>query len=210
MARDFYIAGESMVWVKGRDGSFLNPRAELGLAADQIRVTPRAYHHEVHTDDWGRQAPAEVLAMLADCLIQMRLVHLDHRVLRECLAETTALKQATLGTLGPCGTPLGGYEPVHSSGCHYVSLNIDSPVSELPWRFPTCYLYDQPVEWPLGNGRSEVITTWRAIPYALPALTAGGTLASGAIYWSGALYTRGRELLSSGAVLWTHTLDRSG
>ena len=49
-----------------------------------------------------------------------------------------------------------------------MSVHIASPVEAKPWRFPTAYLTNRPMELPLGTSRSLVILNWRAIPYKPP------------------------------------------
>ena len=85
MTRAFNIFGESLVTVYGGDhlsgSAFTSGGAQLGLSLDQIKITPRFHHRDVHTDDFGPDIPPEVLWNLADIRINMTLVHYDYDVL---------------------------------------------------------------------------------------------------------------------------------
>lgn len=207
MARDFQINGEAMVQVKGgAHTSLLGPdyridtAQELGLSSEQIRISPIIHHHDLRTDSFGPNVPAEVLWMNAEVRISMTLVHFDRKILDTCLAESMGgLPAANLvaGELAPPGMPLGGYKQLYASGCHFMSLGITSPLQDLPYRFIACYLAQNPVEIPLGSERSLVQCNWRAIPYVVPSENevGGGT----------PLPPRFKELICSGATLWDHT-----
>jgi hypothetical protein len=156
-------------------------RTELGLAADKISVTPRWKNEDIHVDDFGPFIPPEVLWMLADVNIRMRLIHYDQAALQICLAESMggsvfgffapgrpapAINQGPIdGLMAGAGSLLGNNCAPLASGCHYISLNLLSPVLGVPWRFPTAYLDAQPVVIPLGTEASIVDLSWRAIPY---------------------------------------------
>ena len=197
MARDVIINGETMVRV--RFGGHVSPSvsnivgsstnlSELGMADAAVRIMPRFSHQDVNIDDFGPDVPAEVLFNLAEVNIQFTLVHYDIAVLARCLQESMAgggFATGNEGTMAPAGQPMGaGLAPL-SSGNHFVSLNLLSPVLAYPWRFRSAYLADRPVEIPIGSKRTLAICNWRAIPYQ--------PLAS--------------EILSSGAPLFDHTLD---
>ena len=88
MPRDFYINGETMVYVKGRaDSLLLGTRQELGLSDGMIRVIPDFRHHELNVDAWG-EAPVDVQFMLATVTISMTLIHFDEAVLDDCVQES--------------------------------------------------------------------------------------------------------------------------
>jgi hypothetical protein len=208
MARDFQITGGVMVKVKvgahvPLSGAFVGGRyVELGLSSDSIRITPVLRHRDVVPDDFGPDAPAEVMAQLAEVRIDMTLVHYDQEVLETCIAESTggAMPDGVggflFGRLPPGGSLLGNYCQPLASGCHFVSLNlVPFDNDQQGWRFPTSYLADTPVMLPLGTKASMTDVSWRAVPYVVPAeLTANTPNYSG-------------EIISSGASLWSHTLD---
>lgn len=206
MARDFVVNGETLVKVSFGDhipAGFSNIAesatnlCELGLASEGIRITPTFHHLDVHVDDFGPDVPAEVLWMLADCTVQMTLIHYDRNVLDLCLAES--MGGALVGSPGPpggnfryagtmraAGAPMGAYRTLRASGNRFIGLNLASPVLQLPWRFPASYLAVTPAEIPLGTEKTQVKLNWRAIPYA----TGGGG-----------------EIRSSGVVLFDHLED---
>lgn len=205
MDRDFVINGETLVRVKGgmhtstfQSGN-ISTITELGLTTDQIRVIPRFIHKDIRVDDFGPEIPAEVMQYLADVIIKTNLIHYDPIILDTCLAESQTWATGTFaGTLAPAGSVLGNNLPLFSSGCHYISLNLSSPVLGLPWRFPTSYLTGPPVEIPMGTDATIVKCNWRAIPYttSLPSVISPGT---GVIFDGSAN--------SSGRVLWDHKVD---
>lgn len=192
MARDLYINGETLVKVKGMEGSPIEDLSELGLAEGPIRVLPRFAHRDWFVDDFGTEVPAEVFTRLADATILMTLVHYDDAVLEACVIESLGGSadgaQWLHGTLAGAGIPLGGNNVRFADGNHYVDLNLLSPVANYPWRFYQCHLLGPPHEVPLGTKRSAVRLAWRAVPY-VATLTGSG------------------ELRSAGAVLWDHVLD---
>jgi hypothetical protein len=195
MARDFFLNGETMVYVKGRADSPIGARQELGLAVDAIRVTPVFKHEDIKVDAWG-QAPPEVQWMLAEVRISMTLIHFDRDILDTCLQESMAGATA-IGTLRRAGARMGNNLPLFAAGGvngnHYISLNLASPVGNKPWRFVSTYMPDQPIDFPLGTEKSAVVCSWRAIPYTQDPW--GGVTAGVA--------GQGAE----GALLWTHVLD---
>lgn len=209
MARDFQITGGVMVKVKVGEhvpasGSFEDGLfVELGLTSEAVRITPVFRHRDVVPDDFGPETPAEVVAQLAEVRINMTLVHYDQEVLETCVAEALGgllltpgpLEGNDFGALPPAGSLLGNYCQPGASGCHYVSLNlVPFDESQQGWRFPTSYLAAPPLTLPLGTKASLTELSWRAVPYAVPALLGGQPNYSG-------------EILSSGATLWSHTLD---
>lgn len=217
--RDFIINGEALVRVKG-NGELAKPESsglspgdartglwELGLADAGITITPRFYHMDVKADDYGPGVPADVRWMLAEATIRMNLIHYDTDILENCIVESMA--GGFGGRMMGAGTSMGGGRPPMSSGCHYISLNILSPVLDQPWRFPTAYLSETPVTRSLGAGATIAECNWRAIPYESPlAWLSGGSLASGGILISGFVYSpQIQEVQSSGACVWDYEED---
>lgn len=227
MTRGYVIYGESLVTVKGGahlSGFSLGSLTELGLTSDEIRIIPRYVHHNIRVDDFGPEIPPEVLANLIDCTVKMTLINYDADALNVCLQESYGGTRFANGdgTLAPAGTPMGGMNQPFASGCHYISMCILN--AELPWRFPTSYLAETPVEIPIGTNTSCTSLTWKAIPYKPVQLTlttigeleplgykvgsAGYQRASQAIVTQGSYTIKGRgELISSGVVIWDHQVD---
>jgi len=192
--RGFYINGEVLVTVRGNAALALSggPNVEtheLGLCSESVRIIPRFYHKEVYVDDYGPSIPAELLAMPADCLIRTSLVHYNPIVLEACIAESNANIPRAWESfkLPPAGTPMGGAKFLGSSGCHYIELNLSSPIEELPYLFKAAYLTGPPVEIPIGAQRSIAICNWRSIPYAEPQYIGklGEPLSSGRVLYEG-------------------------
>ena len=207
MARQFFINGESLCYVKfgahiptsvGNIPGIPVPsnRCELGLTSDQIVLTPKIVRHDVKTDDLGPEIPANLMQYMSEMNITMTLVHFDQNVLQIVQGEAGGgavvaaggVTDVAPGVLQPAGTFLG-FGPVLASGNHFMSLNIASPKAGLPYRFPSCTLADTPMRTPLGTGYSMVTLNWRAIPYSRPNPVTG-------------------ECFSSGAKLWDRTLDQ--
>jgi hypothetical protein len=219
MARDWVINGECLVTVKGAGalasgqisiitGSGLaNPPYELGLAQDSITISPRFVHVDIKSSDFGPEIVPERMWMLADAKISINLVHYDKIVLAACVSESMGGWDGGLtGGLGfpdpdgifvGAGTTMGGNAALFTSGNHYISLNFTSQQLKYPWRFPTCYMTDTPVEIPLGTERSIVKTNWKAVPFALHTLSSGPSMTDPVTY----------EVFSSGVKLWDHVLD---
>lgn len=219
MPRDFVVNGETLVSVKGGahwpNAQPIRDLSELGLASEGIHVSPRFYHRDVHVDDFGPDVPPEVLWQLAEVRVRMTLIHFDEYVLDCCIAEAMGGPvsfevdippnlhpvRPSVGNFNPCGKPLGGGVPRLSSGNHYISLNLSSPVLLKPWRFLTCYLTGPPLEIPLGTSRTAAVCEFRAIPYAFP--TSKTTLGAGGepntVEWN--------DLSSSGVILWDRGID---
>lgn len=216
MARDYFINGTSLVRVKGI-GSLANQDDgdnfgkaklwELGLAQDPIVLSPKFHHKDVFIDDFGPNVPAEVLWMLAEVRITMNLVHFDISVLRKCLANSMGNANAVdafdgsinEGEFAGAGIPMGGNKNRFVAGNQYISLNIRSEVVNggLNWRFPTAYLAESPMTFPMGTERTIASLNWRAIPYGRPKITLAEVGAT----------TIPDELVSVGTVLWDHILD---
>lgn len=207
MARDFQINGECLAMVKGHgalaDLPMSSPDAaahlwELGLTTESVTITPTWQHKDINTDDFGPNIPAELLWQLADVRIRMTLIHYDRDILRDCMIESMgggSLVDANGlfvdGTLAGAGQPMGNGLALFASGNHYISLNLTATSGGQPWRFPTSVLTAQPLEIPIGTKASLAVLNWRAIPYRpLPSQN-----------------DLNLDIVSSGAVLWDHTLD---
>lgn len=189
MARDFFVNGESLIYVKGRSDSAIGSLQELGLASDPVKITPTFNHMDVNVDAWGK-APAEVQWMLATVDITFTMVHFDRSILDTCIGLSMG-GRATAGQMGRAGQRMGGNFARFAAGNNFISLNIASPVGSKPWRFFFTYLTNQAFEFPLGTERSLVPMRWRCVPYTTdPAGIAGGVI-----------------LGAQGYQLYDHTLD---
>lgn len=197
MARDIFVNGETMVLVKGpADSPTLSATQQLGLADGGIRVRLNSNHLDVNADAWGR-APFEIQYLLSDVTITMPLVHFDRTFLDECLRLSMGGGQGAVGRTSRAGRRMGGNVPQFAVGNSFIGLILSSPVGEKPWRFWYTYLAGSPMEFPLGNERSVVQLTWRAVPYtndpwgggsAQPSTVAGAG-ADEAIIWDHASAT---------------------
>jgi hypothetical protein len=168
MARDFLINGESMVSVKGPQGSAIASISQLGLTVSPIRVTLDVRHRDINLDAWGGEIPADTQFMLAAASISMDLVHVDRDVLSACIKLGMAGAGGVgnnEGQLARAGLRMGGGLARFASGNNYIGLNISSPVLALPYRFYFAYLTGTPVDIPLGTEKSIIVCNWRAIPY---------------------------------------------
>jgi len=212
MPREFFVPGEIMVYVKGNGALALSGATsigqfhELGLAPEQIRITPNFRHRDLYADAFGPDIPPEVVWQLSDVHLRISLVHYDHFVLDAMLAESMGGLRDTFdpvgpgsptlaaGILAPHGRPLGKLKPLYASGNNFFGLMLDGgqALSGRPWRFPACYLTGPPVELPLGTQVSIPVLSVRAIPYVVPANQLVGSGQA----------TRLGELRSSGAPLW--------
>lgn len=202
MARDFVINGECLASVKfgmhqaGQpywsgdpgNGGVSGTYFELGLTDGPITVSPTFRHRDFRCDDFGPEIPVEVLSMMADVRISMNLIHYDDTVLDVCIAESLGNPGVNTGVFMPSMRPLGQNRPRLASGCHYISLNLSSPVLTRPWRFWTSYLLGDPVEFPLGTEKTVARVNWRAVPYR-PQVSGLDVLASGAVLWDRQLDT---------------------
>lgn len=196
MARDFQVNGECLVTVKGNgalgDSQSVAKLWELGLAEGPIKIVPKFIHKGMAIDDFGPDIPAEMRWMLAEVSIHMTLIHFDPSILDDCVTESMGGQSSApqAGTFVGAGTPMGGGVKPLQKGCHYISLNLASPLLLLPWRFPTSYLAESPFEFPLSTEKSAVTLHWKAIPYAVHGSN-DPTF----------------ELKSAGTVLWDRTAD---
>ena len=207
MARDFHIEGETLVRVRFGAHISGNVRKELGLAQEDVIVTPNFRHRDVIIDDFGPNIPPEILWQLADVRIRMTLIHFDEHILDICTSESMAggvdavFKEA--GTMAPAGHLMGGGGPLLSSGNHFIQVNLAAPQLGIPWRFFASYLCEQPLRYPLGTRVMAVGCNWRAIPYT-PLISGSSVVssASGNVNVFSAL-----ELISSGVRLWDRQFD---
>lgn len=161
MSAAFYTNGNSTVYSNG---------SLLGLSKDPIAVEPVFHFTDVQADDFGPKAPAAILWDLAEVLVRMTLVYFDNSILQE--AVKASMGGGTLGTLQGAGAIIGGFPMQIESGS----------VPGGSWTFPTAFLAERPLTFPLGNEYSAVQLTWRAV--GLP--------------------TAAAEVLSQGTVLWNH------
>jgi hypothetical protein len=193
MARDFRINGESLITVKGRQGSLLEDLQELGLTYTDVRIFPRFHHKDVLIDSYGPRMPADVISYGMEALIQMTLIHYDREVLNACLGESVGIDTVQLevpdGRPSKGGTMLGGQKAFGSEDNHFISVTITSPVERHPWRFPTSYVTGEIMEIPLGTKATIIQIIWRAIPYQK--VSSSGD----------------EEILPQNGKVWDHTAD---
>lgn len=185
MARDFFINGPTMVFVKGRTDSTIANLTELGLTDVPVRVRPQFRHRPIKVDAWG-DAPPEVQFMLATVEITASLIHFDRDVLDACLRLSMGGVLDT-GMLPIAGTRLGNKKPLFHPGSslvgnHFVQLALSGPISGKPWRFFACYMNTIPMDFPLGVEKSAVVTNWTCIPYDRD-LYNGGTGSNALYLW---------------------------
>lgn len=164
---------------------------DLGLTSEAITITPTYYHKDVYTDSYGDQVPADVLCYLADCQINLKLIHYDDNVLGFYLRESVAGGNiffglpVLAGSVPAAGTPMGGGFPLYTSGNHYVGLTLfpsnPSPFSagQAMWYFPATYMTGPPMVHRIGTEASITECKIRALPYRPLLLTGDSTGASG-------------------------------
>ena len=180
MPRNWQINVESLVQVKGATDTAIANLTELGLAVEDITVSPHLEHDDMLLDASGR-APSDVQFFMGWCDINMTLGHFDPDVLETCI-NLSAAQIGAFGSIARAGTRLGNNVARFVAGYRFVGLNITSPVEARPWRFGHTYLTGTPVMvMPLGTKRSLVQLNWRAIayqpdPYAIVS-SATGTVA---------------------------------
>lgn len=166
MARDFFINGETLVYVTGPTGSTIASTQEFGLAADPVRVTPIFRHRDINLDSWGGEVPADVQWMLSEVMVSFTLIHMDRAILDECLRLSMGGPSA-IGQMSRAGTRMGNNIVWPNAGNKYIQLFLSSPIGAKPWRFFFSYLTNPPMEFPLGTEKSMVPVNWRVIPYPL-------------------------------------------
>lgn len=226
-------------------GLYFTNLSELGLTTDSIDIIPKWRHGEIKPDDYGPDIPAELMAYLAEVRIKMTLIHFDRDVLDICIAESMGgqysvdeganpnppgfpilpenqrlysggMYDGFAGSMIAAGSLIGNGLPLFASGCHFISLNLESPIGNYPWRFPFSTLAEYPIQYPIGSKASEVILNWRAIPYqspinwtnapVLPDVPVGGYLTDPSLDVGQAL-SGGVEVRSALAPLWDHLPD---
>lgn len=219
LLRDFSIAGECIVCVKGRGdligvktpslnqvNSVIGSLTQLGLSLNSIDVKFQFYHKELKVNSWGghQGMPAEIQSFGATADVSMVLVHYSPDVLDACVMESLAGAPAP-GAVGLTGGLLGNAASVLTSGGafagnHYISLNIiPAGAGILPYRFLSTYLSAPPLEIPLGTKASAVRLNWRAIVYgidphgATQVLSPGGNSITATGAYGFGLYDRQRD-----------------
>lgn len=155
MARDYFINGETMVSVNG---------AQLGLSEGPVVVSLNLHHLDIKVNSFG-DVPPECQFMLAEANVRMTLVHVDRGVLDTAIASS--MGGASIGQMPRAGTRMSG---------NYISLSISSPVGSKPWTFPSAFMTQSPMEFPLGAERSLIVCTFRAIPHVADPATAAGAV----------------------------------
>jgi hypothetical protein len=192
MPRDFQINGETLVKVKGAVNTGIEDLSELGLAVNEVKVTPTYVHKDMIVDDFGPDVPPDVMFMIAFITVTMTLVHYDDDALETCVqlamgnhVDSDLNPVVEEGELVGMGTPLGKGKPLFAEGNCLIELTLTSPQLEKPWRFPAAYLVGEVKDEPLGVRAKQVPLRWRCIPYR--------TLDDG-------------ELVSQGTRLWYRSL----
>lgn len=190
MPRDFAIAGPCLVSVKGRSDSSIGSAVQLGLSDQQIHVNYVYRHKPLMAEAWG-EVPVDNQVFGSMCQLRMSLIHFNRTVLDVCLQESlggggqsqpvqlggppVAGTGATgAGSLPITGARLGNNLPLYGSsngaiggGNHYITVYLSAPVANnsFPYRFFSCYLVENPAEFPVGAEKSVVQCNWMAIPY---------------------------------------------
>lgn len=221
--RQIVINGETLISVKGglhMSGRSIAELSELGLAVNGVTIEPELKYKGVHVDDFGPDVPADVQWMLASVRVTARLVHFNPEILEVCLDESMAnggwryaagplnSDVGRAGTLAPYGKLLGKRKRMYESGNNFFSVNLESEVLGDPWRFRMCHLYERPLVLPLGAKASVAEVQFRALPYLDPLVSgAYSGVVGGTITIDGVVYSRRRELISSGSILWDRTAD---
>lgn len=168
MSRNYYLNGETMVYVKGRSDSIIANLTELGLTSESITISVNSYRKNIRVDAYG-DGPPESQFFGAGATVQMTLVHFDKDVLNFCLNESWGSTPA-FGTMGHAGSLMGNnrarFAPGGVNGNHFIGLNLISAAGALPWRFLNSALADNPMIFPIGTEKSLVRLTWQAFPYA--------------------------------------------
>lgn len=205
MARSYTIYGEHIVKIYSGSTNFTFTETsgqivELGLTDNITRIQPIFHHQDIHVDDFGNKAPAEVMSMMAECRIEMTLVHYDPTVLSCCLWDAKGFngigtdlgfEALNEGACGAAGTLMGGGRDVGHEDNRYSELFLIFPKTDevtmsqrQPYVFHACYLDSRPLEIPISTERSLVKLSWRAIPYDTFASGSNEIRSSGSIIWS--------------------------
>jgi len=143
MANGFYIQGNTTV---------TTTEGELGYSEGLIKVSPMFHYRDINSDDFPN-SPAFVLWMLGEVSIEMTLVYFDPTILYQIM-EVSMGNASVLGTFGPAGKIMAGT---------VLTLETEGGENSDEWSFPKAFLSERPVVWPLGNERSAVSLTWRAV-----------------------------------------------
>lgn len=189
MARQYWVNGETMVYVRATFDFQDTQVFELGLCDGPIRIQPRFFHEDLKADDYGDQTPADIRCLAADCTISMNLVHFDRIVLNRCWMLAMG-SPSVFGQIGPVGRIMGEGKGPGARNL-FVRLMLVPLNLQTIWRFPAAYITGQPLEYPLGTQRTVANVTWRAIPYMLPS--------------SDYRQSYYKEVVSKNAVLWDHS-----
>ena len=149
MARQYYTNGNCMVTLDG---------TELGLSEAPISISIVYHHLDIQVSTWGgpNGGPAEVQAMGAEAMIAMTLIHFDTGQVQKAIRQSFA--GSSNGSMPAAGALMGG-------SSQFMALRMASPVGGIPWNFPSAYLAQQPLSWPIGNERSALQLNFRAIAY---------------------------------------------
>lgn len=230
MPRDYQYTGEILFKVKGGEhlsGRAIGALSELGLSVGPIRISPQYHYNELKVDDFGPDVPCDLQWNLAFVRITATLIHYDFGVLEICESESMAqggvrvipdnvlptILTGRAGTMAPAGKFMRCRKPMYASGNHFFSVNLinTNQVYNAPWRFRMCHLEGQPVVYQIGTNVTQAEVCFRALPYAAPPLLpyvegVGTPVLSGWLA-GGLVYTKPREMLSSGAVVWDRTAD---
>lgn len=143
MPNGFYVQGNTTV---------STTEGELGYSEGPIKVSPMFHYRDINSDDFPN-SPAFVLWMLGEVSIEMSLVYFDSTILYQVIAKSMGAA-ATVGSFGAAGKIMTGT---------VLTLATEGGENGDEWAFPKAFLSERPVEWPLGNERSVVKLTWRAV-----------------------------------------------
>lgn len=164
MSRTIFVNGESLVYVKGPQGSAIAALSELGLAQEQLRITLNPKHEGVALDAWGGEgSPMDIQIMLASVTVTMTLLHYDPDVLEECVR--LGMGGSAFGKLGRAGKLMGNGLSRFAAGNNFIGLNVASPVGQRPWRFLYSHTTGPAADYPLGARKSVVTVNWTVVPY---------------------------------------------
>ena len=143
MPNGFYIQGNTTV---------TTTEGELGYSEGLIKVSPMFHYRDINSDDFPN-SPTFVLWMLGEVSIEMTLVYFDSAVLYQIIEKSMGVAPI-LGTFGSAGKIVTGT---------VLTLATNGGANAQVWGFPKAILSERPLDWPLGNERSAVKLTWRAI-----------------------------------------------
>lgn len=155
--------------------------SELGLATDQIFVSPRFHHHPIIVDDFGPETPAEVLVHVSEVRIRMDLIHWDPTTLEMVVSESMGGGFTAANQVGGVPTYTG---PTQLSG--FVG------VPGIPYPLQSGTAYGLP-----GGGLGGPAAAYGTLGGGLQGVTAN-YYAAGGLAPGGMPLGRGVPLLSSG------------